>query len=173
MTLIAFGNPSFLGSMPCATRRSVSVVFCAVRPTGVSWFSRIRLGPFPASACLHANRLCVRVKRFARADKRAKLPRWINQYITETASNLSTDMAITLSKLFMRTISQNPNENQTGISLWTLEDIEKHQAKQKELAIEAEKEAEKLRENVMDVDDEDYGDGGFDDNELAQIDLDL
>jgi len=27
-------------------------------------------------------------KRFARADKRAKLPRWINQYITETAANL-------------------------------------------------------------------------------------
>ena len=26
-------------------------------------------------------------QRFARADKRAKLPRWINQYITETASN--------------------------------------------------------------------------------------
>ncbi|KAF7792985.1 hypothetical protein EIP86_004090 [Pleurotus ostreatoroseus] len=112
-------------------------------------------------------------KRFARADKRAKLPRWINQYITETASNLSTDMAITLSKLFMRTISQNPNENQTGISLWTLEDIEKHQAKQKELAIEAEKEAEKLRDTAMDVDDEDYGDGGFDDSVLAQIDLDV
>ncbi|KZT57924.1 DNA repair helicase [Calocera cornea HHB12733] len=53
-------------------------------------------------------------KRYARADKRAKLPRWMNQYITETASNLSTDMAIVLSKLFMRQISQNPNENQTG-----------------------------------------------------------
>ncbi|KAG1853728.1 hypothetical protein DFJ58DRAFT_906290 [Suillus subalutaceus] len=65
-------------------------------------------------------------KRFARADKRAKLP--------SVASNLSTDMALTLSKLFMRTISQNPNENQTGVSLWTLEDIEKAQAKQKEQA---------------------------------------
>ncbi|KAL0071418.1 TFIIH/NER complex ATP-dependent 5'-3' DNA helicase subunit [Marasmius tenuissimus] len=73
-------------------------------------------------------------KRFARADKRAKLPRWINQYITETAANLSTDMALTLSKLFMRTISQNPNENQTGVSLWTLDDVLKAQAKQQELA---------------------------------------
>ncbi|KAF7338303.1 Helicase ATP-binding domain-containing protein [Mycena venus] len=80
-------------------------------------------------------------KRFARADKRAKLPRWINQYITETASNLSTDMALTLSKLFMRGISQNPEENQTGISLWTLDDVLKAQAKQKALALEA-KEAE-------------------------------
>ncbi|KAF5330740.1 hypothetical protein D9619_005756 [Psilocybe cf. subviscida] len=103
-------------------------------------------------------------KRFARADKRAKLPRWINQYITETASNLSTDMAITLSKLFMRTISQNPNENQTGISLWTLEDIEKAQAKQKELmAIEAERRQ----------DDDEYGDGGISDSALMDFDLDV
>ncbi|KAH9484282.1 DNA-dependent ATPase of the nucleotide excision repair factor 4 complex [Psilocybe cubensis] len=101
-------------------------------------------------------------KRFARADKRAKLPRWINQYITETASNLSTDMAITLSKLFMRTISQNPNENQTGVSLWTLEDIEKAQAKQKELALDAEKDH-----------DDDYGDGGLSDAALMDFDLDV
>ncbi|KAF4615356.1 hypothetical protein D9613_003053 [Agrocybe pediades] len=103
-------------------------------------------------------------KRFARADKRAKLPRWINQYITETASNLSTDMAITLSKLFMRTISQNPNENSTGISLWTLEDIEKAQAKQKEMALEA--------ANKEGSDDE-YGDGGLSDNALMEFDLDV
>ncbi|EJU04718.1 DNA repair helicase [Dacryopinax primogenitus] len=72
-------------------------------------------------------------KRYARADKRAKLPRWMNQYISETASNLSTDMAIVLSKLFMRQISQNPNENQTGISLWTLEHIEQRQAAEREM----------------------------------------
>lgn len=112
---------------------------------------------------LKMQRCLISVQRFARADKRAKLPRWINQYITETASNLSTDMAITLSKLFMRTISQNPNENQTGISLWTLEDIEKAQAKQKELALEAEK------QHNEDV----YGDGGISDNALMDFDLDV
>ena len=53
-------------------------------------------------------------QRFARADKRAEMPKRINQFITETASNLSTDMALVLSKLFMRQISQNANENQTG-----------------------------------------------------------
>jgi DNA excision repair protein ERCC-2 len=73
-------------------------------------------------------------------------------------------MAITLSKLFMRTISQNPNENQTGISLWTLEDIEKAQAKQKELmAIEAERRKE----------DDEYGDGGISDSALMDFDLDV
>ncbi|EIW85193.1 DNA repair helicase [Coniophora puteana RWD-64-598 SS2] len=101
-------------------------------------------------------------KRFARADKRAKLPRWINQYITEVASNLSTDMAITLSKLFMRTISQNPHENQAGVSLWTVEDIEKAQAKQKELALAAAAE---------DGDEEEFGDDGIEDEMLVDLDL--
>lgn len=104
-------------------------------------------------------------KRFARADKRSKLPRWINQYITETASNLSTDMALTLSKLFMRSISQNPNENQTGVSLWTLEDIHKAQAKQKALALQAEQKAGS--------DEDAYGDGGLSDNALMDFDLDV
>jgi DNA excision repair protein ERCC-2 len=103
-------------------------------------------------------------QRFARADKRAKLPRWINQYITETASNLSTDMAITLSKIFMRSISQNPNENQTGVSLWTLKDIEKAQAKQKEM--------DDLRKDVpAEEDEDDYGDGGISDSMLMDLDI--
>lgn len=102
-------------------------------------------------------------QRFARADKRAKLPRWINQYITETASNLSTDMALTLSKLFMRTISQNPNENQTGVSLWTLEDILKAQAKQ---AAEAEQQNGEMEE------EDEYGDGGISDQMMLDFEMD-
>jgi len=63
----------------------------------------------------------------------------------------------------MRTISQNPNENQTGISLWTVEDIEKAQAKQKELALNVERQQE----------DDDYGDGGISDNALMDFDLNV
>lgn len=100
-----------------------------------------------------------RRQRFSRADKRAKLPRWINQYITDTAANLSTDMAITLSKLFMRTISQNPNENQTGISLWTLDDVVKAQAKQKEMEAN----------QAMDIEDE-FDDGGEMDRMIMDYD---
>lgn len=103
-------------------------------------------------------------KRFARADKRAKLPRWINQYITETSSNLSTDMAITLSKLFMRTISQNPNENQTGISLWTIEDINKAQEKQKALGLE-QRQQDRDTEGI----DDGYDDGGIEDQMLVDL----
>ncbi|KAF9792406.1 hypothetical protein BJ322DRAFT_1029056 [Thelephora terrestris] len=109
-------------------------------------------------------------KRFARADKRAKLPRWINQYITETAVNLSTDMAIGLSKLFMRTISQNPKENQTGVSLWALEDIHRAQEKQRELNLAA---AEKQRRgDDGDEDEYEYGDGWISDGALGEVDLD-
>ncbi|KAF8503563.1 DNA repair helicase [Russula emetica] len=120
-------------------------------------------------------------KRFARADKRAKLPRWINQYITETAANLSTDMALTLSKLFMRTISQNAGENSTGVSLWTVEDVEKAQAAQRQA--EAEQRAAvalgqsqpgqgRELEEPMDEDDF-YEDGGFSDRVLGEVDLDI
>jgi DNA excision repair protein ERCC-2 len=102
------------------------------------------------------------------------LPRWINQYITETAANLSTDMAIVLSKLFMRQISQTHSEDQTGISLWTLEDIEKAQAKQRELDRELERAAAPAADDPsrMDIDDE-FGDGGLSDTMLGDIDLDV
>ncbi|KAG8880867.1 DNA-dependent ATPase of the nucleotide excision repair factor 4 complex [Tulasnella sp. 331] len=115
-------------------------------------------------------------KRFARADKRSKLPRWINQYITEAASNLSTDMALVMSKVFMRTISQNPNENQTGISLWTLEDVQAHQEKQRIATIEATvKSMAGQGDEAMDVDDDDeyFGDGGITDQMMASANLDV
>ncbi|KAI8096768.1 uncharacterized protein BX664DRAFT_324780 [Halteromyces radiatus] len=68
-------------------------------------------------------------KRFARADKRAKLPKWINQYVTEASTNLSTDMAIGIAKKFLRTMAQPIESNQTGVSLWTIKDIESRQKK--------------------------------------------
>ena len=73
-------------------------------------------------------------------------------------------MAITLSKIFMRTISQNPNENQTGISLWTLEDIQKAQAKQK---------MESMMMEVEGQEDDDYGDGGITDRMMMEVDMTL
>jgi len=121
------------------------------------------------SVCLGISPIHPRLpQRFARADKRAKLPRWINQYITETASNLSTDMAIVSSKLFMRTISQNPNENQTGISLWTLQDVEQAQLRQKALEAVTDQHMRGPEE-----DEEPYGDGGLDDRVLGEMDLEV
>lgn len=76
-------------------------------------------------------------------------------------------MALNLSKIFMRTISQNPNENQTGISLWTLEDVLKAQAKQREMAMEAEPLAAEQDDDDM------YDDGGITDRMMMDIDLDV
>ncbi len=53
-------------------------------------------------------------QRFARADKRSKLPKWIAQQITEAHSNLSTDMAIAESKLFMRQMGQPYPEGESS-----------------------------------------------------------
>lgn len=103
-------------------------------------------------------------KRFARADKRSKLPRWINQYITESASNLSTDMALVQSKLFMRTISQSHDTEQTGVSLWTKEDVEAHQAKLRAMG--------PADVDMQDNEDEDEYEGGIPDDVLATVDLD-
>ncbi|KAK4699698.1 DNA excision repair protein ERCC-2, partial [Phenoliferia sp. Uapishka_3] len=64
-------------------------------------------------------------KRFAKADKRAKLPKWIGQQILETDTNLSTDMAIIKSKRFLRKMAQ-PFE-QSSKSLWGIEQVEEKQ----------------------------------------------
>ena len=80
-------------------------------------------------------------------------------------------MALVLSKLFMRTISQNPNENQTGISLWTLEDIEKAQARQKAALLES---YTMPGGEGMELDEEDeYGDGGLSDTALGEVNMDV
>lgn len=60
-------------------------------------------------------------KRFAKADKRNKLPKWIGQYIKEPDTNLSTDMAINQSKKFLREMAQ-PFE-QDSKSLWGLDEL--------------------------------------------------
>lgn len=65
----------------------------------------------------------------------------------------------------MRTISQNANENQTGISLWTLEDVEKAEAKRKEVDLQMELAVEEA--------EDDYDDGGLDDDVLGAMDLDV
>jgi DNA excision repair protein ERCC-2 len=90
-------------------------------------------------------------------------------------------MALTLSKLFMRTISQNASENSTGISLWTVEDVEKAQAAQRQVeamqttAIAVERSRASLggQEVPMDEDDDYYEDNVFSDMVLGEVDLDI
>lgn len=57
-------------------------------------------------------------KRFTRADKRSKLPKWIQAGMSEGLTNLSTDMAISVAKKFMRAMGQPFEHSQLGVSLW-------------------------------------------------------
>eukprot|EP01127_Copromyxa_protea_P018211 TRINITY_DN5675_c0_g1_i1.p1 TRINITY_DN5675_c0_g1~~TRINITY_DN5675_c0_g1_i1.p1 ORF type:complete len:762 (+),score=107.42 TRINITY_DN5675_c0_g1_i1:36-2321(+) len=65
-------------------------------------------------------------KRYNRVDKRSKLPPWILQYLHASELNLSTDGAISVSSHFLRNMAQPVSrKEQIGVSLWTLDDIEK------------------------------------------------
>jgi len=77
-------------------------------------------------------------KRYARQDKRSKLPRWISQAITDSHLNLSTDMVVSLARLFFRQMAQpmdNTTKDQMGISLLAEADVcEREEARQEQEA---------------------------------------
>ena len=70
-------------------------------------------------------------RRFARADKRDKLPKWITEAMNEACMNCSTDMAVAMAKKFLRTIAQ-PGPSGDGVSMWSITDIEERQRKVRE-----------------------------------------
>ena len=81
-------------------------------------------------------------RRFER--KRTQLPKWINQAMLDSETNLSTDMAVSNAKHFLRTMAQPfKAKDQEGISTWGLADIEQHEAKLKT------EEARAVREEAM------------------------
>eukprot|EP00026_Physarum_polycephalum_P003399 Phypoly_transcript_03410.p1 GENE.Phypoly_transcript_03410~~Phypoly_transcript_03410.p1 ORF type:complete len:721 (+),score=86.18 Phypoly_transcript_03410:291-2165(+) len=45
-------------------------------------------------------------KRYNRLDKRGKLPQWVQNFMTPAHMNLSTDMAVSLAKSFLREMAQ-------------------------------------------------------------------
>ena len=67
-------------------------------------------------------------KRFARLDKRSKLPKWIVQEIAEECVNLSTDMAISLAKSFLKNMAQPLDKDPMGVSVWNESEILRRQA---------------------------------------------
>lgn len=68
--------------------------------------------------------MCFADKRFARSDKRGKLPRWIQEYLRESVLNLSIEEAVNISRRFLREMAQPfSRDDQLGVSLLTLEQI--------------------------------------------------
>ncbi|KAJ2759942.1 TFIIH/NER complex ATP-dependent 5'-3' DNA helicase subunit, partial [Coemansia nantahalensis] len=66
-------------------------------------------------------------KRYAREDKRSKLPQWINACLSKASLNLSTDMAIGTMRKFLKDMAQPFDTSaQLGISMWSNEHIVQH-----------------------------------------------
>ncbi|EMR11069.1 DNA repair helicase rad15 [Pneumocystis murina B123] len=87
-------------------------------------------------------------KRFSRADKRNKLPKWIQEYITGGTSNLSTDMSLAFAEKFLKAMAQPFNiKDQEGISWWDINKLHEYQEKEK---IQLQSENNK---NLMDIND--------------------
>ncbi|XP_039260407.1 general transcription and DNA repair factor IIH helicase subunit XPD-like isoform X2 [Styela clava] len=64
-------------------------------------------------------------KRFARSDKRNKLPRWIQEHLGDNVCNLSTDECVHIAKRFLRIMAQPfTKDDQLGLSLLTHEQLE-------------------------------------------------
>ncbi|KAI6781986.1 DNA repair helicase-like protein [Emericellopsis cladophorae] len=60
--------------------------------------------------------------------KKDQLPKWINQAILDSDVNLSTDVAISSAKRFLRTMAQPfKAKDQEGISTWSYKDLLEHQ----------------------------------------------
>ena len=77
----------------------------------------------------------------------------------------------------MRTISQNAGENLTGVSLWTVEDVEKAQAAHRQAVAERSAALGQSQQNLAGgqmepMDEDDFYEGGFSDRVLGEVDLD-
>ncbi|KAM3656372.1 LOW QUALITY PROTEIN: general transcription and DNA repair factor IIH helicase subunit XPD [Ammospiza maritima maritima] len=71
-------------------------------------------------------------KRFARADKRGKLPRWIQEHLPESHLNLTVDEAVQAAKRFLREMAQPfRQEDQLGLSLLTWEQLQAEEVQQR------------------------------------------
>ncbi|GAA5881963.1 hypothetical protein JCM1840_002981 [Sporobolomyces johnsonii] len=91
-------------------------------------------------------------KRFAKQDKRNKLPKWIGQYIKESDTNLATDVAIAHSKRFLRMMAQ-PFE-QSSKSLWGIDEIlDKQRGLDPDRSHDDEAEAHRAQLAEIEVDD--------------------
>ncbi|KAK7865179.1 hypothetical protein R5R35_012039 [Gryllus longicercus] len=82
-------------------------------------------------------------KRFSRIDKRSKLPKWIQEHLKDSLLNLSTEEAIQIAKRWLRQMAQPfSREDQLGVSLLTLEQLQNEQKKQKQQEEEEEMDEE-------------------------------
>ena len=70
-------------------------------------------------------------KRYSRADKKQKLPKWIQEYLPEGMTSLAVDEAVQHAKVFLRRMAQPfPQDAQIGLSMLTVEQVRKLEEKE-------------------------------------------
>ncbi|KAG6018441.1 DNA-dependent ATPase of the nucleotide excision repair factor 4 complex [Claviceps pusilla] len=103
--------------------------------------------------------------------KRTQLPKWINQGLLDVDTNLSTDMAVSSARRFLRIMAQPFDaKDQEGISTWGYEDLQAHKEK---MDLEKIRELEEATENRLEQVDPVAGDYDFDevpDQEMMELD---
>ncbi|ODM91164.1 TFIIH basal transcription factor complex helicase XPD subunit [Orchesella cincta] len=71
-------------------------------------------------------------KRFSRSDKKNKLPKWIQEHLRDSFCNLSVEEATQISKKWLKQMAQPfTREDQLGISLLTLEQLQSEEMQKK------------------------------------------
>ena len=84
--------------------------------------------------------------------KRGQLPRWIDQALLDSETNLSTDMAVSSAKKFLKNIAQPfKQKDHEGISTWSLKDLKKYQEKMDEEKIRELREGPAVAPQVANV----------------------
>lgn len=94
-------------------------------------------------------------KRFSRQDKRTRLPKWIQEYLIDSYCNLSTEECMQLARRWLRQMAQPfTREDQLGVSLLTLAQLEAMEKAKAEKA--AKEEAKNNKEDEFELDDDYY-----------------
>ncbi|CAL8110123.1 unnamed protein product [Orchesella dallaii] len=71
-------------------------------------------------------------KRFSRSDKRNKLPKWIQEHLRDSFCNLSVEECTQISRKWLKQMAQPfTREDQLGISLLTLEQLQSEEMQKK------------------------------------------
>ena len=88
--------------------------------------------------------------------KRTQLPKWIQQALSDSNSNLSLEQGAATARKFLKDMSTEfPARLQEGVSTWSLEDLRRHQAKMQEeeiVRLQNEQLGRTVEEVVMDLD---------------------
>ncbi|OAA58838.1 DNA helicase (DNA repair), Rad3 type [Cordyceps fumosorosea ARSEF 2679] len=105
--------------------------------------------------------------------KRPQLPKWINQGLMDVDVNLSTDMAVSSARRFLKTMAQPFRaKDQEGISTWGYEDLVRKAALDREEARKAE-EAAAIKAAQLAAMQGNNGGYEFDDDDLDQDMMEL